>query len=517
MRKSVSIFFAFVALLTITSIAFGQASLPGTGWYSGIVVQNVGSGDASVGIVAHGLDGSEASFSNSVSEGAILNILPTDFTGMDAGFQGSAVVSSDKELAAVVNITNRYVSGLGLGDSGASHPGAAQYQGMSIADTELRFPFAKNNNYGKTTTFYIQNAGDAAATATATFVFNDMDYTFLTPSIDPGEMVVFTPSDARDSSNLAPPSGNVATSAGSLTVTSDEPLAGTVLEHKTSEAHGSLLQSTRAFTPADYSNVLYVPMNKDNYYNRWSGLIVQNAGDAIIDISVTYTVGTKDGSCTADAGSTSTTTMEDVDPNASVIFPSADIPGDGCAAAAVVEVVGGVGEVVGVINESFTSAFLSANPTRSQESTTYSAFSADSATHRISIPLYKEDSYNKGSGVTVQNINTSDSAFITVTFISPAGTFVTNQIEIAKSASYNIVDMRLKAASLWDGTAMTPSALGCTSGNFVCAANGLMGLMIESTGGEIVAMANESTYPFSAPRIQQDKNNYEGFNLVDLP
>ena len=77
--------------------------------------------------------------------------------------------------------------------------------------------------------------------------------------------------------------------------------------------------------------------------------------------------------------------------------------------------------------------------------------------------------------------------------------------------------MRLKSTTIWEGTAMTPAALACTTGNYVCRANGLMGVIVQSTGGSIVGMANESTYPFTSPRIQQDKNNYEGFNLSDLP
>ena len=74
-----------------------------------------------------------------------------------------------------------------------------------------------------------------------------------------------------------------------------------------------------------------------------------------------------------------------------------------------------------------------------------------------------------------------------------------------------LVDVRLKGASFWNGTAMTPAALSCTSSG--CGSNGVFGVTIESNL-PVVAIANESTYPFSAPRISQDKNNYEGFNLT---
>jgi hypothetical protein len=76
------------------------------------------------------------------------------------------------------------------------------------------------------------------------------------------------------------------------------------------------------------------------------------------------------------------------------------------------------------------------------------------------------------------------------------------------------VDVRNKAASFWNGTAMTPAALGCTASG--CGNNGTFSVVVTSDQ-PIVGLVNESTYPFTAPRILQDKNNYEGFNLVTAP
>ena len=98
-----------------------------------------------------------------------------------------------------------------------------------------------------------------------------------------------------------------------------------------------------------------------------------------------------------------------------------------------------------------------------------------------------------------------------VTYSGPTGAYKSQAQSLAPGASLTLVDVRNKPSSFWDGTAMTPAALGCTSAG--CAGNGVFGITIESNQ-PVVAIANESTYPFSAPRISQDKNNYEGFNLT---
>ena len=129
-----------------------------------------------------------------------------------------------------MNVTNRESGGLGV----AGGQAAAQYQGIDgvAVDTTLYFPMAKNNRYGKTTSFYIQNAGSTAATATCVFTMDDSNtYNYTTPSIGPGQMVVVTPADA-----LVPATGTNRNNIGSLKVTSSQPLAGVVMEYNTVRA-----------------------------------------------------------------------------------------------------------------------------------------------------------------------------------------------------------------------------------------------------------------------------------------
>jgi hypothetical protein len=492
MRKlRISLAFTIIMALVLVGAVFAQSSPPGSGWWSGEQIQNVGTGTANVQVTAYDSGGTTYTASANVAQGGSTTFLPADFTGMPNGFQGSAVVTATTDIRGIVNVTNRLAGSYGVSGGLA----AGQYQGMSAGATTLSFPLAKNNSYTKTTTFYIQNTGVSAATASATFNMGGSTYSYTTPSMLPGTMVAFGPADA------GAPSGN--TAVGSLTVTSTQPLAGVVLEHLNFENPAKLLQATRGFTSADADTTLWAPIIKNSYFNRFTGLQVQNVSGSPVDITVTYqTVSGCSGSYT----DTKTGLANGASHTFVHLSGQTNLPANCLAGAKVVA----TGNVVAIVNESYTSGAVSAGLT--QESTTYSAFADSAATTKIQLPLAKEDSYNKGTGVQVQNVSTS-TASVTVTYSGPTGSYTSAAQSVAPGGAITLVDVRLKPSSFWSGTAMTPAALGCTSGNFVCAGNGVFGVTVTSNQ-PVVAIANESTYPFGAPRISQDKNNYEGFNLT---
>jgi hypothetical protein len=93
---------------------------------------------------------------------------------MPDNFQGSSIVSSNQDIRAIVNLTNR--SAGGWGDPNSSSPAASQYQGAITAGTTLIFLLAKNNYYGKTITYIIQNIGSSATTVNADFNFQNTHY-----------------------------------------------------------------------------------------------------------------------------------------------------------------------------------------------------------------------------------------------------------------------------------------------------------------------------------------------------
>lgn len=501
-KKQVIMVVALTILLSVAGItaAFAQDAvdnIPGSGWWTGTQIQNVGDDTATLTINSYSsTDPTKDAVTSAIQiqKDSSKTFLPNDLNLGAGEFQGSATVSSDKPLRAIVNTTNFLVAGYGIAGGAA----AAQYQGVNVPATELNFPLAKNDHAGKTTSFYIQNAGGTAATATAEFKFAGGNCTITTASIQPNRMAVVSPA-----TNASCGKGTD-TGLGSLKVTSSQALAGVVLEHKTVENPATILQATRGFAPADADVKVFAPIIKSHWYNRFTGLQVQNASGGNIDLTVTYK-----GAGGACAGQTYTSTKNGLTPGESATFVHIvggaygnPMPANCLAAATVVA----TGNVVAIVNEAYLPQFLSGGGNGGrQEATTYSAFPEKSGTQKISAPLYKETSYLKTTGIQLQNIGGSQATNIVLKFVrsSDGVTYTTKPQTIGAGESKTFLEVR-KDANLWSGTPMPSNTSD---------ANGVFGVVI-TADQNIVAVANESTWPIGSSTKVQDKNNYEGFNLA---
>jgi hypothetical protein len=480
-----------ILALAAATVAYADTStIPGSGWWSGEMIQNVGGDTANVILTAYG-GGSTYTAQAQLSPDAAKNFIPSDFVGMPDGFEGAAVVSSDQPIKAIVNVTNRQGGGFGV----AGGEAAAQYQGIdgSAVSTTLYFPMAKNDRFGKTTSYYIQNAGSEAATATATFRMDDGNsYNFTTPSIPSNQMVVVTPADAG-----VPTSNTNRANIGSMTVTSAQPLAGVVMEYVTNQSPAKLLQATRGFTANDFDTTLFAPTIKQNRFNRFTGIQVQNVEtSAAIDVTVTL-VGSR-GAC---AGQTYVRSVTGLAAGQSKTFNQ--IAGqdgamiDDCAASAAITANG---NVVAVVSESFTQDAVNAGT--AQASTTYSAFSNGSTSQTVSVPMYKENRFDKYTGLVIQNVGSVQATNVVVSFIGSAGTasgntYTTVAQTISAGGSIELSRISEKGSALWGSGTVAPSA-------------STFGVKI-TADQNVVAIANEAVFPTAT--LAQDKNNYEGFNL----
>lgn len=503
-NKRYIIALALVAILAFTSLGIAAAAdevidqLPGSGWWTGTGIQNVGTGKATLTITSYSVDPTQppVTKSSEIEKDALKNFLPDDLS-ITGQFQGSATVSSDQPLRAIVNTTNRLAAGYGI----AGGTAAAQYQGVNTPANEVRFPLAKNNHFGKYTTFYVQNAGSGVTKVKVDFSFGGGTCSITTGDVQPGRMVVVSP--AQPGSGC--PSGNN-TGLGSATAkaeTTSESLAGVVLEHG-NENPAKILQATRGFAPGDYDVKAYAPTIKNNFFRRFTGMNVQNVSGAAVNVTVKYVgIGTATGfpSC---VGQTYQQTKPNLAPGASVTFVHLSsgtlepnpVP-EGCLASATIEANG---NIVAVVNESFLSSVVQGGT--QQESTTYSALPANSATAKIAAPVFKQKSYNKITGLSVQNVSSSP-ANVTVKFTGPTGTFTTKAESVPVGGAITYVEM-FKEPNRFNGTSIPAN---------ISDANGLFSVVV-TADQNIVAIANESTYPFVGSPLLQDKNNYEGFNLV---
>ena len=277
------------------------------------------------------------------------------------------------------------------------------------------------------------------------------------------------------------------------------------MEYVVGETNATLLQASRSFTPSDYDTKAYAPINKNNVANRFTGMQVQNVSAGNVDITVTYT-----GSSGPCAGNTYVDTELAVPTGNSVNFPSNFLPAGCFASAAIVA----TGNIVAVVNEAFVIGFT--NSAGKNEATSYNCIPDNQKTTIISVPLYKEDSFSKQSGIAIQNITAVNATNVIITFRGPTGTYTSNPQTILAGSSLVIQNARFFAAGFWNGTALTPAVMGCTESLNACGVNGQFAVII-TADQQVVAIVNESTYPNLTPRFNQDKINYEGFNLVTAP
>ena len=477
---------SLVITALLASPVFAQ-EIPGGGWYSGTQIQNVDSTAATITMTLYNKDTDDTCVaSESIDPGQAKTLSGASFDNC-AGFQGSAVVSSNGLVKAIVNVTNRKTSTAGI-DGGLA---AGQYQGMDSAQLadKIFFPLAKGNFFNKTTTFYIQNAGSTAVSPVATFTMRNGDvHTINMAAIDPNKMRVIAVQDAATFSpaDNAGRVGGLVVDAGDANAT----LAGAVLEHLTAENPATILQATRGFTASDFDTQVYAPVVKHARGNRFTGIQVQNVGSAPIDITVDYT-----GSSPGCAGQTFQDSATGVAAGASSTFvqnaANTSLPAD-CTASATIT---GSGDIVAIVNESFIDTSATG-----QRATTFSSIPQGAATAKISVPLFKDQRFGKHTGLQIQNVS-SATANITAEFAcTGAATFTATSAPQSVAAGAAVLFFRPsnQADKFVGGTPFSSANVNC-------------GVTITADQA-IVAIANESVTSESG--LSQDNNNYEGFNVA---
>jgi hypothetical protein len=353
-----------------------------------------------------------------------------------------------------------------------------------LTSTTLNFPLAKQAFNGKTTTFYIQNAGSTATTMIATFRSSNGvsdGATITSPSIDSSRTwVLILAGDINDGA------------LGSLTVTSANALAGVVNEHPVSDT--TVLQATRGFGDSDAGTTISAPIFKQRFNGRSTGMQIQNTSSGAVDITMTVNYS---------GGGTGTATATGVAAGASATFFNGLIIGgaggtytidDGLGAATFT--ADGSAELVGIVNETSDSGRLT--------QTTYSMSATSNATQTVNVPLYKETLSNKGSGIQVQNTS---------------GTEATVQLELklatsptATPTTYTLSNAKIPAG--FSGTFFvlnSADCIGCSDNGSWAGGNrpalGTFGGVRVTADQNVIVIVQETDFGG-----EQDNKNYEGFN-----
>lgn len=367
MTKGLRVLVMFVVLAGLLVVGGAHVALAQNtqfpAYTSGIQVANLDTSVATVVLIGYNPDGSQSG--SALNDTIPVNGSKTYFpiSNVANGFSGSFVISSDKKIAALSNIS----SSDGLAN--------ASYVGRAGGSTTVFLPLLQKDNSGYTSWYSIQNAGTADATVQIAY----SDNTTASGTIKPGAAKVFY---------QAPESHSLKVFAA--TVTSNQPLVAVVIQ----EATANRMYAYTGFTGGSVSPV--IPLINSNNSGYFTGVQIQNGGTAATDVTVSYTPGIAGTACTE---------TQTIQPKASATFAFyafiRTIPGENCA-----DRVRFVGSAKVTSNSTSQPLMAVVNQDTSYSGASYTAFNVDEAGNSVAFPLIADRNSGFWTGMSVQNVGT---------------------------------------------------------------------------------------------------------------
>lgn len=417
-------------ILAVTVAALGFSMAPAKAGYftytSGIQVQNLEGTQAKITVTFYNQDGT---VNNSVSDTIAANDDVTYFplNQVGDGFNGSVVISSDKQVAAISNV---------VGDNFSA---TASYIAASSGAKKILIPLLMKNNRGYNTWFNVQNTGGAEANVTV----NYSDGTSRTAKIKPG--AAFTFDQNTETHSVA---------VFSAIVTSDQDIAATVIEESP-----KIMFAYSGFNAGTINPVM--PLINANNSGYQTGIQIQNAGTSATNVTVSYTP-SKDGN--GNPIGTACTETQSIPAGQSKTFALnafAGAPLDGmttnCAAK-----VKFVGSAKVTTNSASQELVAIINQLGASNGEAYGSFDASAATGKVVLPLIMDRNSGFYTGFSLMNVGGA-AASVTCNFAGSSYSFTKN---LQPNEAY---------ADIQNGKI----------------ANGYVGSATCTTSGSIVAVVNE--------------------------
>lgn len=261
------------SLVAVPAKSVYAAALPA--YESAIQIQNLDNlSTANIQIAYYNPDGTlallPAPYTNpvadTVSAGSSNTYLPIH---PNAGFKGSVVVSSDKEIAIISNLT-----------IAATNRAIGTYTGIAAGGTSLYFPLIDKRNI--VSVFSVQNASSVVANYTIDFVpvpgGGYADIPDITASLQPGAAATYNMADYNGSNQWL----------GSIKVTaSTGALAGVVSNVNATNAASPTNGVYNGFVAGSAQVIL--PLIMENNNGNRTGTSCQNLGPGTATITMSYT------------------------------------------------------------------------------------------------------------------------------------------------------------------------------------------------------------------------------------
>lgn len=275
MKRLLIITIAAMVVSWLTSPAY---AFPGGTWVSGVQVANLESTDATVRIDFYKQDGSLAHSLTATIPGNSSKTwyLPAHVPGLPSPFIGSAVVSSDKQVAATVN--TQFPT-----DANPMRVGTSTGVSSAQASTTVYAPHLMRGYYGWNSYCAVQNTGSNVATVRVSY-YNATGTLVLTrtQTIQPYAMHIF---DQETDTGLA-----LGQWYSAKFESDSHPLAVICNFYNTgTDAYTSQFHSYNAMGTGGQK--LFLPRVVKDYYHYQSGLKIQNIGTEVLSVTVKYYFG----------------------------------------------------------------------------------------------------------------------------------------------------------------------------------------------------------------------------------
>jgi hypothetical protein len=405
--KKLTVGIALVLLLLAATAISGFAKPQN--YDSGFQVQNLSSDtDANITMTFYNRNGTvDLTVNDSIDMGGSNTYFPlTDDPGNPNGFptgsgdvsdnfDGSVVISSNTEIAAIANLG---ADSLLFG---------ASYNGFSAGSPDVALPLLMYDNYGFDTWISVQNTG--TSTTDITVDYSDGDSTTVT-GVAPGAAAKF------DQMTESHASGWVGSATASTSDGGSGSIAATVIQEgpATLYAYGGF--------PSGSTNPV-MPIYQANNYGYHTGIQVQNLGGSASDVTVTFTSGLAGTTCTEtrsiNAGKSLSFGLyvhhpSFVDPNPGSLVSETCTQGEWFVGSATVTGNSNGVDLAAVVNQTNFGA---------SKGSLYNGFDPGSATTTVLAPLVMDRNYGFGTGLTLVNAGggTIAAGDIACTFVSSSG------------------------------------------------------------------------------------------------
>lgn len=330
---------------------------------SGFQVQNLSSTQATVNITYYNPDGTTATTANdTIAANGSKTYFPIH---APSGFGGSVVISSDQQIASVVNV---------LTGSGAK--AGASYVGISQGGANLSLPLLMKNNSGYNTWFHLQNTGTADATVNVSY----SDGTSVSGiTIKPGAAKLFDQSTESHSAAVF-----------SAQITSSQPVVAAVIEE-----NPATMFAYTGFQSGTTNPVM--PLINANNSGYVTGVQIQNVGTTSTTVTVSYTPSAAGTACietqTIPAGQSKTFALA----------AFANGSNSDCIAGA--KFIGSARVTTNTSNQPLVAIINQLKPGVNGEA--YGSFDVANATSKVVLPLIMDRNSGWYTGFNVMNVGSS--------------------------------------------------------------------------------------------------------------